>query len=66
MINGCPRGKFKSSRGLRQGDPLSPFLLTLVADGLGRLVDKAKEKGLFYGFFGRKGECQGNTFTACR
>ena len=40
IFNGRPRGRFKETRGLRQGDPLSLFLFTLVADGLGRLTDK--------------------------
>ena len=41
FINGRPRGKFKGSRGLHKGDPFSPFLFTVVVDGLGRLIDKA-------------------------
>ena len=40
ILNGRPRGKFKGIRGLRQSDPLSPVLFTLVVDGLGRMTDK--------------------------
>lgn len=50
MINGRPRGKFASSRGLRQGDFLSLFLFTLATDGLGRLVDLAINRDLVNGF----------------
>ncbi|XP_062093314.1 uncharacterized protein LOC133799310 [Humulus lupulus] len=50
FLNGRPRGKFKGSRGLRQGDFLSPFLFTLVADVLGRMVDKAKSVSALGGF----------------
>ena len=50
FINGRSRGKFKGSRGLRQGDLLSPFLFTLVVDVLGRLIDKATQCRAIRGF----------------
>ncbi|XP_009335445.1 uncharacterized protein LOC103928158 [Pyrus x bretschneideri] len=49
LINGRPKGKFHASRRLRQGDPLSPFLFTLVVDVLSRLMEKAHENHLIKG-----------------
>ncbi|RVW35813.1 putative ribonuclease H protein [Vitis vinifera] len=59
LVNGNAKGWVKASRGLRQGDPLSPFLFTLVADVLSRLMIRAEEAGITEGFLvGRIGlEC---------
>ena len=51
LVNGNAKGWVKVSRGLRQGDPLSPFLFTLVVDVLRRLMIRAEETGLTKGFF---------------
>lgn len=40
---------FGASKGIRQRDPLSPFLLTLAVNGLSRMVTKAIKAGLFKG-----------------
>ena len=56
FVNGRPREKFRGSRGLHQGYPLSLFLFAIVVDGLGSFIDKAKSCELLKGFVvGRDG-----------
>ena len=50
LVNGNNKGWVKASRGLRQGDPLSPFLFTIVPDVLSKMLLRAEERNLFEGF----------------
>eukprot|EP00253_Pinus_taeda_P034998 PITA_34998 len=45
LVNGSPSKNFTPSRGLRQGDLLSPFLFILMMKGLGWTIKHAKEVG---------------------
>lgn len=46
LINGSPSDNFNLERGIRQGDPMSPFLFLIVAEGLSLLVKRAVEIGI--------------------
>ncbi|KAL9689931.1 hypothetical protein QQ045_010322 [Rhodiola kirilowii] len=49
LVNGAPSKEFPMEKGLRQGDPLSPFLFLLAAEGLSRIINKAVEDGYLSG-----------------
>jgi hypothetical protein len=49
LVNGSPTGEINIQRGLKQGDPLAPFLFLLVVEGLSGVMSKAEELGLFKG-----------------
>jgi hypothetical protein len=50
LINGSPSEEINIQRGLKQGDPLAPFLFLLVAEGLGGIMRRAVELNRFHGF----------------
>eukprot|EP00253_Pinus_taeda_P016074 PITA_16074 len=49
LVNGSPSKNFTPSRGLRQGDLLSPFLFILMMEGLGQSIKHVKERGSIKG-----------------
>ena len=48
-INGKSRGCIIPSRGLRQGDPLSPYLFLICAEGLSALIKNSVQRGFMEG-----------------
>ncbi|KAL0013776.1 hypothetical protein SO802_000845 [Lithocarpus litseifolius] len=48
-INGKAYGNITPSRGIRQGDPLSPYLFLLCAEGFSSLLAKAEGEGRIHG-----------------
>ena len=52
LVNGVPSGIINPTRGIGQGDPLSPFLLILIAEGLGWSISASKEANSIRGLRG--------------
>ena len=50
LVNGKPKGMIKPTRGIRQGDPLSPFLFLLCTEGLNGILNKAAHQGHIKGY----------------
>nr|GEY37642.1 nucleotide-binding alpha-beta plait domain-containing protein [Tanacetum cinerariifolium] len=49
MVNGSPTKEFQFHRGLKQGDPLSPFLFILIIESLHISVQRVVDAGMFKG-----------------
>ena len=49
LVNGSPSNPFNASRGIRQGDLLSPFLFIIAVEGLGRLLKNRRSENKIRG-----------------
>ena len=56
LVNGDPYGMIFPKKGIRQVDPLSPFLFLLCMEGLNGLIKKVELQGDIHGYsFCRRG-----------
>ncbi|XP_077232161.1 uncharacterized protein LOC143866893 [Tasmannia lanceolata] len=64
LINGSPRGFFRSSNGLRQGDPISPLLFCVVMEMLSCILYRPQMEGRISSPFARGNYCINHLFFA--
>ena len=55
LLNGTPVGYLKPTRGIRQGDPLSPYLFLICAKGLTLLLCQVETSGALWGLSRSRG-----------
>ena len=55
LIDGVPKGFINPTRGIRQGDPLSPYIFLLCVEGLPTLLQKASSSGSLKGIQSSRG-----------
>nr|XP_043636129.1 uncharacterized protein LOC122607256 [Erigeron canadensis] len=51
LVNGSPTYEFQCYKGMRQGDPISPFLFLVVMEALTVLINRATKRGMFHGIW---------------
>lgn len=57
LLNGSAQGLVVPQRGIRQGDPLSPYIFILCSEVLSGLCNRAQEQGKLIGLRVAKGSC---------
>ena len=50
IVNGVPSKPFFASKGLHQGDPISPYLFIILVEGLGYFLKLCARQGLIHGW----------------
>ena len=55
LVNEKPKGFVQPTRGIKEGDPLSPYLFLLCAKGLFGLIRKASKNRNLYGVLSCRG-----------
>ena len=55
LINGEPEGFITPTRGIKQGNPLSPYLFLLCVEGLSSLIWKATDSNRLKGIYSCRG-----------
>lgn len=51
IINGQHTSWFSPSKGVRQGDPISPYLFILVSQNLSAILNHARYLNMIFGFY---------------